>query len=1155
MRDISKDNRSECDNRIYKNERRSIDKRIIESFSKFVLCQFLFPILLVFCLAGNAFSIVEKLSVEQMTQQANVIIQGKVANIDSRWENNNGGRGIFTYVDIAVSEYIKGTGDNIVRIKVPGGTVGDLTEWVSDTPQFNNNEEVILFLQPQFFRIVGWAQGKFSISNNNVLEHNVSVADFINMIKSIIKKSTPGPTSALQTQTAKAQVDSALRETPNIGTPVHAVLDRSELQQSFGDNKQNLTSDASVMNEGKLDSWDTIMTEGFEGAFPSGSWSVFGNPTWDGDDYNPHSGSWSAWCANGGSLGLDPQYSHYPNNMNSWMVYGPFSLSDAVDAELLFYYWNLSELNYDYFAWGASTDGTSFYGSKVSGNSGGWQYVNFDLTNVYTLGNLTGQSNVWIAFWFRSDSSDIFDGAFVDDIVLQKNTGGNGTGTNLTPYNPSGWSDKIVVSKIQGTHSDDSPLYATDSLYVDWAVINNGTSATTATYYTKLYVDGVEKGTWLTEPPQNPTYYSYGEDFSIGSLSAGTHAIKIVTDVTNAIAESNESDNEYTKYITIQSSVPTPAPNISGISPALGSAGTDTTVTIQGADFGSSQGSGNVNFFYKTGEPKISAPIISWSDAQIVCVVPTGTVNGYPASSGSGPVTVTTDGGTSNGYNFNITFGYGGVEWSSTDATYEINENATNCTDEGAAVIAAANEWNNAHANFSFIYGGPTTATTYSYNGHNEITWGSTGGSIASTYTWFNASTVLECDVVFNNSYPWGTDGSASHMDVQNIATHELGHWLHLRDLYGDIGNGYDTDKTMYGFSTTGEIKKRTLHADDIAGIQWIYGTACTAPETPSLVSPTDGSLGVSATPILDWSDVSTATSYTVQICYDSGCANQLVSASVVDSQWTVQNALNAGATYYWRVRAENLCGNTWSSQWSFAISRNDLTGNWTSLVQKCSGSKCNFRGTLSIQNVGIADASSSLVRFYLSDDAAYNEGDMFLKQVSTGTLKVGKSKNVTLSYSFPIGISATDKYIIAVIDADNTIVEFNESNNIIVYGPIPRANLTGTWISLTRQCKGTKCKINGTLNIENIGGQDAATSFVRFYLSDDNAYDAGDTFLKQVASGTVKVGKSVNKKLSYALPSGVTASGKYVIAVLDADDALRETDENDNVIAFGPIP
>ncbi|MGA2177942.1 MAG: hypothetical protein ABSH38_23590, partial [Verrucomicrobiota bacterium] len=49
---------------------------------------------------------------------------------------------------------------------------------------------------------------------------------------------------------------------------------------------------------------------------------------------------------------------------------------------------------------------------------------------------------------------------------------------NLTPYAPSGWSDKIVVSKVTGTTTDSSPLYTTDTLYVDWAVINNGTAAT-----------------------------------------------------------------------------------------------------------------------------------------------------------------------------------------------------------------------------------------------------------------------------------------------------------------------------------------------------------------------------------------------------------------------------------------------------------------------------------------------------------------------------------------------------------------------------------------------------------------------------------------------------------------------------------------------------
>lgn len=175
-----------------------------------------------------------------------------------------------------------------------------------------------------------------------------------------------------------------------------------------------------------IDGWFTLMTQDFEGTFPATGWTVFDNDGsangeyyWDDDDYKPHTGSWSAWCANGGADGLDPQTYYYPNDMQSWMVYGPVDLSAASDAELLFYYWNQSEADYDDFMWTASTNGTNFYGYKVNGDSGGWQFVNFDLTSVPTLGDVTGSSSVWIAFIFNSDSSTVDDGAFVDDVTLQ----------------------------------------------------------------------------------------------------------------------------------------------------------------------------------------------------------------------------------------------------------------------------------------------------------------------------------------------------------------------------------------------------------------------------------------------------------------------------------------------------------------------------------------------------------------------------------------------------------------------------------------------------------------------------------------------------------------------------------------------------------------
>jgi uncharacterized protein YfaP (DUF2135 family) len=125
---------------------------------------------------------------------------------------------------------------------------------------------------------------------------------------------------------------------------------------------------------------------------------------------------------------------------------------------------------------------------------------------------------------------------------------------NLTPYQPGGWSDRIVVSKTTGSKVDSGPLVPTDTLYVAWAVVNNGAAATGVRFFSELSVDGSLKAAWFTDPPLGANFYTYVEDFSIGSLPAGVHTLRIKTDSTSVIAESNESDNEYTKTIAVSAS-------------------------------------------------------------------------------------------------------------------------------------------------------------------------------------------------------------------------------------------------------------------------------------------------------------------------------------------------------------------------------------------------------------------------------------------------------------------------------------------------------------------------------------------------------------------------------------------------------------------------
>ena len=175
-----------------------------------------------------------------------------------------------------------------------------------------------------------------------------------------------------------------------------------------------------LLQESPAASWITIMTENFEGVFPPGAWRVLGDPTWAADNFKPHSNSNSAWCAKGGSSGLDPATNNYPNNINAWMIYGPFDLSDATEAELIFNYWLEIEENSDYLKWLASTNGTNFSGYQTEKSTSGWAEKRFDLRSVPTLGNLCGESQVWIGFKFDSDSSVTYKGAFVDDIYLRK---------------------------------------------------------------------------------------------------------------------------------------------------------------------------------------------------------------------------------------------------------------------------------------------------------------------------------------------------------------------------------------------------------------------------------------------------------------------------------------------------------------------------------------------------------------------------------------------------------------------------------------------------------------------------------------------------------------------------------------------------------------
>jgi len=163
------------------------------------------------------------------------------------------------------------------------------------------------------------------------------------------------------------------------------------------------------------------------------------------------------------------------------------------------------------------------------------------------------------------------------------------------------------------------------------------------------------------------------------------------------------------------------------------------------------------------------------------------------------------------------------------------------------------------------------------------------------------------------------TSGTLDWTDVSGA----IGYRVQIGTTCGS-GSTYSVTSSQYSYAglnagTTYYWRVQTQNADEDYGDYSGCFSFTTDPGTlaaPSLTSPANAATCQDVSGTLDWADVSGADSYEVQIGTTCGSGSTY---SVTSSQYSY-SGLDAGTTYYWRVRSHNVCGNygSYSDCYSF---------------------------------------------------------------------------------------------------------------------------------------------------------------------------------------------------------------------------------------------
>ena len=203
------------------------------------------------------------------------------------------------------------------------------------------------------------------------------------------------------------------------------------------------------------------------------------------------------------------------------------------------------------------------------------------------------------------------------------------------------------------------------------------------------------------------------------------------------------------------------------------------------------------------------------------------------------------------------------------------------------------------------------------------------------------------------------------------------------------------------------------------------------------------------------------------------------------------------------------------------------------------------------IQNLGNSPAASSTVGYYLSTNQVFDASDVLMSTSIGYTLAAGGYSSRYDYPVVPVGTAPGNYYVLFVADPQNAVAETNETNNVASQPLLvvaPGIDLTIFQAALSATSVTPGFTVGGNCYIQNGGNAVAASSTVGYYLSTNQVLDASDVLLTTTVGASLYSGQSAARYGNLLIPTGTAAGNYYVLFVADPQNAVAETNENNNV-------